>query len=1028
MPVRLPFMSSISSVRPTSPSSVSEAHAESPEGLSRRPGYGGDAPVLIAQAATSLASPSPSQGQADRLPDITFRFFNGASGETVSVRQPIWKDNNWNFFRGYFTLVNGRRHDIDVWSPNAARGERGHEEVLKLLQQGQIDPRNITVTRTHQLAWGGDGRQHWVPMARGSREDGVTMFYALKKAQLSTDGKDWMRHGDTTAFRKGFLAARRGEAFINANAVFQAGLGIASRAAKIKSRHAERGSFDVVNRGTGQRLHVSGNKRTGGIDGTLYDRHGVPLAQQSIVGKDYRQTVTVTAGGGKGSRSPDRTAASNSITTSGTAAITTQAAQMPKSISDRPRSLSPAGAGITPSVKTPTEGTQGTATALQPTPPAYEDRPLLLTHGQQQFSVTLRKSTAQGTTPEFLVHYRIGGRDHAYLVPQADNALKAQQRVQRALLEGGLPGISSRNSHPLTLQVGGQQSHRVQIEELKIGLKRSYSLFYRIHGQNHRYTLPKEVTNLEQANTQVSQAYREGGLAGLPKPGAVPAPSLLVVAKNGVPVAAKTSQSVNPHRLLLSVDPNSSEAQEFARDAGFSKLPIELLNRKLNPHNPEPARLFVGTGDAPLTPGSKPAPSFDAKNKLFEEAPRSLRQNDIKQALIKAARQGQVQMDDATANRLTWKVSNSEDPAALKSKLEKLLLAGVPAKKVAYVFEQAPKGWEIYVSTRTADDPAAVDEALFDIQTLQSGISARNLSQADGLSAADVLAVVKTKPGDGQRRVPLKEMIQLLNSEQLPNAGLAAALHELRSVHGTVDRALRAGAAHQTVTRSAGFPARLDELFFVRRLGGQTGAQLMANAQGHQFVLKRGADPAHLRSEYAAERIYQAAGITVPQSSLYETEQGPVKLSKYIEGQTIDTALSNTDSAQVKAIHRKFRQGFLVDALLNNWDSLGALDLDNSILSQTGEVIRIDFGAALNFSAGGGKEPFGPEVHELRTFRDPAYYPVLANMYKGLTQKELLGQAQSLRAHSQQILDATPPELREVMAARIDFILDRVDR
>lgn len=210
----------------------------------------------------------------------------------------------------------------------------------------------------------------------------------------------------------------------------------------------------------------------------------------------------------------------------------------------------------------------------------------------------------------------------------------------------------------------------------------------------------------------------------------------------------------------------------------------------------------------------------------------------------------------------------------------------------------------------------------------------------------------------------------------------------------------------------------------VQSLGGSTGAQLIESPQtGLLYVRKSGSSPAHLREEYATDASYRALGVATPDSRLYDTPQGPVKLSAYIEGsQTLGAYLSTATPEQRTAILNQIRGGFVADALLANWDVVG-LSRDN-ILVKDGIAYRIDNGGALRFRAMGalktGEGAFGPKVLELKTLLDPAKNPQTAEIFKGISDAEIASQAKAILSKREELLSVTPEELRSTMEARLE--------
>jgi hypothetical protein len=108
--------------------------------------------------------------------------FSDGSGSTTTVRLPLYKDDNGNL-GGYFTMVGGQRVPLQGWSPGAAQGHAG-QVIESLWAQGRIDASHASTRRTHERVMGGDGAQHWVPLARQSARDGRNLFWAYNAAGL----------------------------------------------------------------------------------------------------------------------------------------------------------------------------------------------------------------------------------------------------------------------------------------------------------------------------------------------------------------------------------------------------------------------------------------------------------------------------------------------------------------------------------------------------------------------------------------------------------------------------------------------------------------------------------------------------------------------------------------------------------------------------------------------------------------------------------------------------------------------------
>jgi hypothetical protein len=219
------------------------------------------------------------------------------------------------------------------------------------------------------------------------------------------------------------------------------------------------------------------------------------------------------------------------------------------------------------------------------------------------------------------------------------------------------------------------------------------------------------------------------------------------------------------------------------------------------------------------------------------------------------------------------------------------------------------------------------------------------------------------------------------------------------------------------------FPASPEGLKVVKRLGGSTGAELVEDDKGRQFVRKRGANPGQLREEAIADAAYRAAGVPVASTRLYETPDGPVKLAAYERGTTLGELMRADPQAAEKAM-AELRKGFVADALFGNWDVIGASH-DNILVTPAGKVLRIDNGGSLRYRAQGALKAASQwtgTVGELKSMRSATMNPSAAKVFGAITDAEIRKQAKALVKRREAILAAVPPELRPTLAQRLDYL------
>lgn len=205
------------------------------------------------------------------------------------------------------------------------------------------------------------------------------------------------------------------------------------------------------------------------------------------------------------------------------------------------------------------------------------------------------------------------------------------------------------------------------------------------------------------------------------------------------------------------------------------------------------------------------------------------------------------------------------------------------------------------------------------------------------------------------------------------------------------------------------------ELSRVKSLGGSTGAALMRDEAGNQYVVKSGNSPEHIRSEAAANSIYQAAGVRVPEFYLDEEDpSSPKQVARFVEAQPL---AKTSGSLREKAV-AELQKGFAVDALLANWDVIG-LEEDNVLVASDGKAYRADNGGSLRYRAQGAPKKFDREVGELDTLRNSDQG---APIFGDLTDDQVASQIRRVVARREPILRAAPEDLRAVISSRIDYM------
>lgn len=209
------------------------------------------------------------------------------------------------------------------------------------------------------------------------------------------------------------------------------------------------------------------------------------------------------------------------------------------------------------------------------------------------------------------------------------------------------------------------------------------------------------------------------------------------------------------------------------------------------------------------------------------------------------------------------------------------------------------------------------------------------------------------------------------------------------------------------------FPTDVSSVSVVKAVGGSTGAQLVKDVNGNEYIMKKATKvPAdHVRSEYISNMLYNILGQRTPDFELYNADSDTdiTMLSRFIPG------TREPNSGDFAAMGH----GFIADVLLANWD---VYKNDNCRIDAGGNVIRVDNGACLFYRAQGGikNPPFDEDV--MRTYKDMLKYNSL--LAKCLIPKDLIQQIDAVTSKKDDIInflkESGQDKVADILGKRID--------
>jgi hypothetical protein len=224
------------------------------------------------------------------------------------------------------------------------------------------------------------------------------------------------------------------------------------------------------------------------------------------------------------------------------------------------------------------------------------------------------------------------------------------------------------------------------------------------------------------------------------------------------------------------------------------------------------------------------------------------------------------------------------------------------------------------------------------------------------------------------------------------------------------------------------------ELTYTKHLGGSTGATLVKDHTGKEFVLKKEnpglPDPkGFINNEIHADAMYRAAGASVPHSGPVTYPDGSVgKRGQYLNGsQSLSEWYQGKSQTEIDAMHKEIGKHFVMDALMANRDVVGQ-SFDNIVIHQ-GKPFRVDNGGSLEYRAQGEKKQIGwsSDVKDIDSMRNSSKNPNAAKVFGHLTDHDIRLQMFDTLLQRKDILDATPDHLKKIMGERFDNLKQRHD-
>jgi SPP1 gp7 family putative phage head morphogenesis protein len=233
-----------------------------------------------------------------------------------------------------------------------------------------------------------------------------------------------------------------------------------------------------------------------------------------------------------------------------------------------------------------------------------------------------------------------------------------------------------------------------------------------------------------------------------------------------------------------------------------------------------------------------------------------------------------------------------------------------------------------------------------DVEGLVAALEAEAAKQQLKAEQSSVLSGYKQKVLAG--KIPTPKQQQVFNGlDDAAKAKVMADIDAKKAQAAPAQEAPKAATATATIN-----PDSLTQIG--PQKGSNPGGLYQDTETGIQWYIKRPGSIDNARNEVLAAKLYQAAGIEVPDLELIEMNGATHIASRIIDGLASNRALL-TGTKEVPGV----ADGFAMDAWLANWDVVG-LSYDN-LLVKAGRAIRVDTGGALRYP-----RPGRPERRRLR--------------------------------------------------------------
>jgi hypothetical protein len=154
-----------------------------------------------------------------------------------------------------------------------------------------------------------------------------------------------------------------------------------------------------------------------------------------------------------------------------------------------------------------------------------------------------------------------------------------------------------------------------------------------------------------------------------------------------------------------------------------------------------------------------------------------------------------------------------------------------------------------------------------------------------------------------------------------------------------------------------------------KTLPGSTSPTLYVDKDGKgKWVVKEGGAKGQNAVEKASNDVYKILGKPLGTGAVDSNLVDGKLVNRFIENGKTVNSLSSAERKKFD-VDGHMRRSHIADALVGNWDYMGALRGDNVMVDSNGKVARIDAGGTFNYRAQGANKAYGAVPMEMWTLR-----------------------------------------------------------